>query len=105
MTPSSISALTLAAPSLNSGPPRIDKAKIADGRAMDVAREFEAGFLSTYLETMFSGIKTDGAFGGGTGEGIFRSLLLNEYAADMSKSGGIGIADQVYREILKMQEI
>ncbi|PLX45154.1 MAG: hypothetical protein C0605_01355 [Hyphomicrobiales bacterium] len=73
--------------------------------AKKTAREFEQVFLSTYLETMFSGVKTEAPFGGGSGENIFRSLLLNEYAGEMTGSGGIGIADQVYREMIKMQEI
>ena len=31
-------------------------------------------------------------------------MLTKEYAGQMVKSGGIGIADQVYREMIKMQE-
>ena len=29
---------------------------------------------------MFSGIKTDGMFGGGQGEQMFRSLMIDQYA-------------------------
>ena len=72
--------------------------------ARKTAQEFEQVFLSTYLGQMFSGLKTEAPFGGGTGEEIFRSMLLNEYSTEMSKSGGIGLADHVYREILTLQE-
>jgi Rod binding domain-containing protein len=73
--------------------------------AHKAAEEFEQVFLTTYLEQMFSGVKTEAPFGGGTGEEIFRSMLLNEYSTEMSKSGGIGLADYVYREILTLQEV
>jgi len=71
----------------------------------DAAESFEAMFISQMFNHMFSGIKTDGMFGGGHSEGIFRSMQADEYAKATAKSGGIGIADAVYRELLKLQEI
>lgn len=73
--------------------------------ARTAAEDFEAQFLAIYAESMFSGVKTDGPFGGGHGETVFRSMLLQEYGMEMARSGGVGIADQVYREILKLQEV
>jgi Rod binding domain-containing protein len=73
-------------------------------QARAVAREFEAVFLSQLLEQMSAGIKTDGAFGGGPSEGIYRSFLNTAIADQVARLGGIGIADAVYREILRMQE-
>ena len=57
------------------------------------------------MEPMFQGLKTDGMFGGGQGEQVFRSLMIQEAGKDIARSGGIGIADQVYREILRMKGI
>ena len=91
-------------PPMNAALPAIAKSS-GSSAAMETAKQFEQVFLTTYLESMFSGVKTEAPFGGGTGENVFRSMLLNEYAGEMSHSGGIGIADQVYREMLKMQEI
>lgn len=68
------------------------------------AVEFEQFFLAQMLEYMFAGIPTDGPFGGGNGESIFRSLLNNEYAGNISRAGGVGIADAVLKEILRLQE-
>ena len=68
------------------------------------AVEFEQFFIAQMLEHMFAGISTDGPFGGGNGESIFRSLLNTEYAKNISRAGGIGIADVVQREILRLQE-
>lgn len=72
--------------------------------AREAAESFEAHFLSSFLESMFQGIETDGPFGGGQGEGIFRSMLNEEYASSISKSGGVNIADAVFKEILHIQE-
>lgn len=71
----------------------------------DAAESFEAMFISQMFNHMFSGIKTDGMFGGGHSEGIFRSMQAEEYAKATAKAGGIGVADAVYRELLKFQEL
>lgn len=76
-----------------------DKAK-----AHKAAEQFEAVFLSQMLNTMSEGIKTDGPFGGGQEEKMYRGMLNDQYASAISKRGGVGIADQVYKEILKLQE-
>ncbi|WP_436637312.1 rod-binding protein [Microbaculum sp. FT89] len=68
------------------------------------AQEFESVFLNTMLSQMFAGVSTDGPFGGGHGEEMFRSLLLEEYGANIAAAGGIGIADDVARELLSLQE-
>lgn len=75
-----------------------------DARAWATAQDFEAQFMSTMVQTMFEGVKTDETFGGGPGEDTFRSMLTSEYGKEMSKAGGIGIADKIYGEILKLQE-
>ncbi|MBO6827762.1 MAG: rod-binding protein [Sneathiella sp.] len=74
-------------------------------KAQKAAEEFEAFFLSQVLNSMSSGIETDPTFGGGESEKVFRSMLNDEYAKSMSRSGGVGIADAVYREILALQEL
>ncbi len=69
------------------------------------AEEFEAVFLSQMLEPMFKGIETDGMFGGGSSEKIYQSVMLQEYGKALARSGGVGIADAVEREILRLQEV
>lgn len=76
----------------------------SNGRLRAAADEYEAVFLSQMLETMTSGLKTDGPFSGGQAEGIYRSMLNQEYGKAIGKAGGIGIADAVYREMLRIQE-
>jgi peptidoglycan hydrolase FlgJ len=68
------------------------------------AKEFESVFISQFLGSMFSGISTDGPTGGGEGEEMFRSLMIDEYGKSMVQRGGFGLADAVQRQLLKHQE-
>lgn len=72
-------------------------------RIKDSAQKFEGQFLSFMFAQMFEGVKTDGPFGGGHGEEMFRSLMTDAMGKQMAKSGGIGLADTIQREMLKMQ--
>jgi len=68
------------------------------------AVDFEAVFLNQMMSQMFTGIDGDGPFGGEGSGGVWRSFLTDEYAKSFARSGGIGIADQVYRQLLETQE-
>jgi len=70
-----------------------------------VAQQFESVFITQFMGEMFSGISTDGPFGGGQGEEMFRSLMLDEYGKQFAAQGGFGLANAVQREMLKMQEV
>ncbi|MCB1556217.1 MAG: rod-binding protein [Alphaproteobacteria bacterium] len=71
----------------------------------EAAQEFEAMFVSEMLKPMFEGVmEPDPMFGGGKGEEIFKSLMLDEYGKLIAKSGGIGIAEQVKAEMIRIQE-
>jgi len=83
--------------------PSAPSAKTAK-QAEKAAQDFEAVFINEMLSTMFDGVKTDGPFGGGPGEAIFRSLLLDQYAKTLAGQGGFGLADQVKRELMRAQE-
>ena len=67
------------------------------------AEEFEAVFLSEMLAPMFDGIDTEGLGGGGMGEEIFRPMLVERYAEAIARAGGVGVADSVLRELIRMQ--
>lgn len=69
------------------------------------ADEFEAIFISEMLKGMSVGLKTDGPFGGGQSEEIYRDLMNEELGKTMTQSGGVGISDAIYREMLKNQEV
>ena len=68
------------------------------------AEEFEAIFLAQMMAPMFDGLDTDGLGGGGMGEEIFRPMLIERYAEALSQAGGVGIADSIVRELMRLQE-
>lgn len=69
-----------------------------------VAQEFETLFLSEMLAPMFASLETDGLGGGGMGEEIFRPMLVERYAEGIARSGGVGIAESVLAEMLRLQQ-
>ena len=97
MTEASINPGVAAAATLPTGgdAPRADALRHA-------AQEFEAIFLAQVLGTMTQTLGED-LLGDGPGD-VFRDTLNEEVAKLISKSGGIGVADVVLREMLKAQE-
>ncbi len=83
-------------------------AKIAgtanNAKAKAAAQDFEAVFLNSMFQQMFTGIDGEGPFGGGGAGGVWRSFLTNEYSKTFAKAGGVGIADEVYRSLIAHQE-
>lgn len=73
-------------------------------QARETAETFEAMFLSTMLSSMKMGIDPDSIMGGGQGEAAYQSMVSEQYGKTMTEMGGIGIADAIYKEILKAQE-
>lgn len=85
----------------------VHAAKAADSEnkvLRDAAQDFEAVFLSQMIKPMFDTVPTNEMFGGGNAENIYRGLMVQEYGKALAKNGGVGIADSVYRELLKLQE-
>lgn len=77
----------------------MDQAKSPEETARSLAEDFESAMLTTMLKAMFEGVQ----LGGESGE-QYESLLVEEYAATISSAGGIGVSDQIYRELLALQE-
>ena len=101
MSPDIATAMTIA----RSAPVQAPTAAPNAAAAGKAAKEFESVFISQMLGQMFSGLATDGPFGGGEGEAMFRSLMLDEYGKQITAQGGIGLADAVTRQLLKHQEV
>ena len=74
-------------------------------KAKEASQNFEAVFLNTMFNSMFTGIDGDGPFGGSGATGVWRSMLTDQYARSFAKAGGIGIADHVYKSLLAQQEL
>ena len=86
-------------------PPALSGKAKTEAQADKAAKDFEAVFIAQMVSTMFEGVGTDGPFGGGFGESVFRSLMIDNYSKTIAEQGGFGLADQVKREILRLQEM
>jgi Rod binding domain-containing protein len=73
-------------------------------KAMAAARDFEAIFLNSMFQSMETDVNGEGPFGGSGAEGVWRSMLTDQYARTIAKAGGVGIAAQVYRSLIAHQE-
>jgi flagellar protein FlgJ len=109
MSMPALSTPGVSASDISSGGATASKAKASkapdDKSVAKAATEFEAQFVSQMLTQMWQGIETDGYFGGGNGEEMFRGLMINEYGKQIAQSGKLGIADSVRNAMLKMQEV
>lgn len=84
--------------------PEAAKRGDAKARARASAEDYEAMFLSTMMKQMFPAIDPKNPFTGGSAEETWRGMLIDQYGKSLAKSGGIGVADAVYREMIRIQE-
>lgn len=70
-------------------------------KAWEKAKDYEVMFVSDFLQHMFDGFD-EGMFGGGKTETMLRSFFTEKVAQSMPQ--GFGIAEQVYKALLKGQE-
>lgn len=75
----------------------------AQQKARTSAQDFEAVFLNTMFQQAFEGVKGDGPLGSTEATGPWRAMLTDEYAKTMSKAGGIGISNDVFRTLIMQQ--
>ena len=73
------------------------------GQIEKTAKDFEATFLAQMFNHMFEGTDVAAPFGGGPGEEVWRSVLTDAMAKSVTRAGGVGIADSVRREMLRLQ--
>ncbi len=74
-------------------------------KTMAAAQKFEAMALDQMLQPMFDTADTSGStFGGGAGERTWKPMLVNEMATNIVKSGGLGLTQPVYQQMLRLQE-
>lgn len=84
---------------------RLPKNMPVNKKAWETAQGLEANFFQTMIGTMFEGIKGEGQMGtAATGQDAWRGMMFEEYGKAISAKGGIGLAPQIYREMLRHQE-
>jgi flagellar protein FlgJ len=72
-------------------------------KAKATATDFEAMFLNQMFAQMTDGLQGEGPFGNTPGTGVWRSMLTEQYSKSFAKAGGVGIAKDVYRELILQQ--
>jgi Rod binding domain-containing protein len=50
---------------------------------------------------MFKGVKGPSVAGGSQTEKIWQSLMVDEMAKGVAKSGGVGLAEKIYKEMVR----
>jgi len=83
----------------------LTKRPATEAQMQKTAQDFEAMVLSQMLKPMFEGVETEEPFGGGQAEKMWQSVMIDEMAKEIARGPGVGIADSVQREMLKMQEM
>lgn len=69
------------------------------------AVELEGVFLNTLMKEMFSSIDTnEESFGGGFAEETWRGMQAEQVAGSLAEQGGIGLADNLMSDLLRLQE-
>ena len=69
------------------------------------AQKFEAMALNEMLAPIFGTADTSKSiFGGGEGETTWRPMLVSEMAKKIASAGGLGLAQPVYQQMLRLQE-
>lgn len=67
------------------------------------AKEFEAVFMAQMLQPMWEGVEVDETFGGGHGEELLRSLLVQEFGKSVAEGANTGLADSIKAEMIRLQ--
>ncbi|MBI2354720.1 MAG: rod-binding protein [Deltaproteobacteria bacterium] len=72
-------------------------------QARKVSQDFEGLFVGMMMKSMRSTVPQDKMTGGGHGEEVYRSLLDQEYSTAAVKRGGLGLAQQIEKEIVRQE--
>jgi Rod binding domain-containing protein len=72
-------------------------------QAMAVARDFEAVYIADAFKLMLQGVSSDPVTGS-TSSDNWRELLVDEYAKEIVRRGGFGLAEPIAGSLMKIQE-
>lgn len=72
-------------------------------KLLEKAKELEAAFVGEMLGHAHLG-DSPSDFGGGVGEDQFASFLRNEQARLIVEKGGVGLAETIFKALLKSEE-
>ncbi|MDR7866198.1 MAG: rod-binding protein [Sporomusaceae bacterium] len=70
-----------------------------DAKLKAACTEMEAVFLNLLMKEMRKSVPKGGLVGNSSQEDIMRSLLDSEMTKNMAQSGGVGLAEMLYRQL------
>ncbi|MCK9223726.1 MAG: rod-binding protein [Candidatus Muirbacterium halophilum] len=73
----------------------------SDEKLKKSCQDFESIFVNQLMKSMRSTVQKTGFISGGRGEEIFQSMLDEEYSNEISKSGKMGLAEIMFKELSK----
>jgi len=77
-----------------------------DPKLWATAKDFESVFLGSMFSQITRELQGDGPLGNqGTGSEAWRSMLTEELGKSVAQSGGVGIAPQIYSELIHLQSM
>ena len=82
-------------------PPSVHTAK--DRELYDACADFESLLVSQLFTSMRESIPEDGLLPSSQGEHIFQQMLDGEYAKQISRTGTLGLATMLYRQLARQQ--
>jgi Rod binding domain-containing protein len=85
-------------------------ARVADATRVDKksklyeqCQEFESIFVKMMLKEMRNSVdKNDSLLSGGWAEDIYQDMLDDEYSKTMAKNAGLGLSEQLYKQLSKL---
>jgi Rod binding domain-containing protein len=95
-------ALNVAGSLVNGIANALDPAKAKIKKQSD---DFETMFLEQMTDKLFATTGEEGPLGeNGTGGGVYRSMMTQEYARQIQRAGGVGLSSQIMSQMLQVQE-
>lgn len=78
-----------------------DKGGKSQEELMKVARDFEAIFLNVLIKSMWKTIPKSGLSEESPGMNIYTDIMHSSLSDELSRAGGIGIAEALYEQMQK----
>jgi flagellar protein FlgJ len=69
-------------------------------RLKQACEDFESIFVDFMLQQMRQTVPPNDLFGGGHAEQLYTSMMDSELAKSISRQRGLGLADQMYRQLI-----
>ncbi len=87
------------------GAPATADASATRQKLRKAAEDFTSVALNELLKPIFDTADTaEGPFGGGAAEQAFKPMMVSEIAKQIARSGGLGLAEPVLQQMLRLQE-